>query len=344
MRGKSRHPPRPHLAQDFMTPLDSWFIGRLACPWDRAALALADRELACPRCERRFPVIDGIPVLLRDDVDHPHTETLRSIRESRAQGAAETTEPPLAPGEIDPHVQEAIAATGGFFYRPLMGKLKEYPIPQLRLPEGGGRALLDLGCNWGRWTIAATRRGYTAVGLDPQLHAVRAARRVARQLGVPARFVVADARYIPFVDGTFDASFSYSVLQHLPKEDVAAALREVKRVLRPGGTTLIQMPNVFGVRCLYHQAKRGFRAARQFEVRYWTPGELRQRFGELVGPAELSVDGYFSLNPQPAEAHLLPLKYRAIVATSEALRKASAHFPPLLWAADSIYVKAVKPA
>lgn len=325
-----------------MPVLDPWFVGKLACPWDHAALDAHGSELSCPRCERRFPVVDGIPVLLRDDVNHPHGGTLKSIEQSRSGGATEYEDRALAPGEIDAHVQEAIAATGGFFYRPLVGKLTRYPIPEIRLPDGNGRAMLDLGCNWGRWTIAAAKRGWTAVGLDPQLKAVQAARRVARQLGVDARFIVADARYIPFVDGTFDATFSYSVLQHLPKDDVASTLREVKRILRRGGTTLIQMPNVFGVRCLYHQARRGFRAAKEFEVRYWTPGELRRRFGELVGPARLSVDGYFSLNPQPAEAHLLPLKFRAIVAASETLRKASAVFPPLLWAADSLYVEATK--
>jgi SAM-dependent methyltransferase/uncharacterized protein YbaR (Trm112 family) len=321
-----------------MTLLDPWFIGRLACPWDRTALDTRDGGLACPSCARRFPVVDGIPVLLRDDVNHPHEATLESIAQSRAGALPE--EPPLAPGEIDPRVQRDIAATGGFFYRPLIGKLSSYPIPEIRLPAGAGKVLLDVGCNWGRWTIAAARRGYTAVGLDPQLNSVRAARRVARQLGVDARFVVADARYVPFVDATFDTVFSYSVLQHLPKQDVAAALADIRRVLRPGGVTLVQMPNVFGVRCLYHQARRGFRTARQFEVRYWTPGELRRRFSQLVGPATVSVDGYFSLNPQPAEAHLLPRRFRALVQVSEALRKASRVVRPLLWAADSLYVQA----
>jgi SAM-dependent methyltransferase/uncharacterized protein YbaR (Trm112 family) len=331
-----------------MPSLDPWFVGRLACPWDRGVLRLDARALVCPSCARRFPVIDGIPVLLRDDVNHPHTSTLDSIAEARnAEHRPETDdqdEAALPPGQIDPHVQEAISATGGYLYEPLIGKVKEYPIPEIRLPEGRGRTLLDVGCNWGRWSFAAARRGYEPVGVDPQLGAVKAARRVARQLGLRVRFVAADARYLPFVDDTFDAAFSYSVLQHLPKEDVASALKEIRRVLVPGGETLIQMPNVFGIRCLYHQARRGFRAARQFEVRYWTPGELKRRFTSLVGPAELSVDGFFSLNPQPAEAHLLPLKFRAVVSASEILRKASRFFPPLLWAADSLYVSARKPA
>ena len=331
-----------------MSSLDPWFVGKLACPWDRGLLRLDARSLVCPSCARRFPIIDGIPVLLRDDVPHPHESTLHSIAEAR--GATQRDDPPepeeVAPAAdgIDPHVQEAIGATGGYLYEPLIGRMKAYPIPEIRLPEGRGRALLDVGCNWGRWTFAAARRGYDAVGVDPQLGAVKAARRVARQLGLPVRFVAADARYLPFADGVFDTAFSYSVLQHLPKEDVARTLTEIRRVLVPGGQTLVQMPNVFGIRCLYHQARRGFRAARQFEVRYWTPRELKRRFGELVGPSTLSVDGFFSLNPQPAEAHLLPWKFRAVVAASEVLRKASRVFPPLLWAADSLYVSARKAA
>ena len=60
-----------------------------------------------------------------------------------------------------------VAATNGFMYLHLLGKLSEYPIPDLRLPEGNGTPLLDVGCNWGRWSIAAARKGYAATGVDP---------------------------------------------------------------------------------------------------------------------------------------------------------------------------------
>jgi hypothetical protein len=133
------------------------------------------------------------------------------------------------------------------------------------------------------------------------------------------------------------------VLQHFAKGDVETTLREVRRVLRPGGRTTVQMPNRFGARALYHQARRGFREGRGFEVRYWTPGELRRTFGGAVGgPASLAVDGFFTINPQPAEAHVLPLRYRLVVRTSELLRRASALLPPLAYVADSLYVNVRK--
>ena len=40
----------------------------------------------------------------------------------------------------------------------------------------GGTRLLDIGCSWGRWSLAAAARGYDAVGIDPSLGAIMAAR------------------------------------------------------------------------------------------------------------------------------------------------------------------------
>jgi hypothetical protein len=102
------------------------------------------------------------------------------------------------------------------------------------------------------------------------------------------------------------------------------------------------MPNVFGVRCFYHQLRRGFRETRDFEVRYWTVPELARTFSEIVGPSRVFVDGYFTLNPQMSDIHLFPPRYRAIVRFSEMLRKMSSSFPPLKYVADSLYVSSVR--
>ena len=115
-------------------------------------------------------------------------------------------------------------------------------------------------------------------------------------------------------------------------------LKEIRRVLETGGGYQVQMPNTFGIRCLYHQARRGFREARDFEVRYWRPRQLTSTFASVLGSARLTVDGYFSLNPQMSDLRLLPKKYRALVRLSHALRRISGKFPPLAYLADSLYV------
>jgi SAM-dependent methyltransferase len=233
-----------------------------------------------------------------------------------------------------------IAATNGCLYVPLIGNLTEYPIPHLRLPRGEGKLFLEIGCHWGRWCVAAARKGYYPVGIDPSLNGIRSARKVAQQLGVEAQYVVADGRYLPFAARTFDQVFSYSVLQHLSRENVRLILQEAARVLLPQGACLVQMPNRFGIRCLYHQARRGFRQGRDFEVRYWSPGELTSTFRTVFASTRVFVDGFFSLNPQISDVRFLPRRYRAIVYASEALRVISSAFSALTYVADSLYVTA----
>ena len=194
--------------------------------------------------------------------------------------AVRRAEPPPVEGDgVDPYVAELIVGTHGNLYRRLAQGLPRYPIPHFPLPSGAGKTLLDIGCNWGRWSIAATRAGYDAVGVDPSFEAIVAARRIATQLGAPAQYAVADARRLPFADGAFDAVFSYGVLQHFSKSDVARAVDEIARVLKPGGVSWVQMPNAFGARNAYQLARRRFREGDAFEVRYWTRASSRRRSG-----------------------------------------------------------------
>lgn len=309
----------------------------LVCPRDKENLQRDGTSLVC-RQGHRYAVIDDVPILLVSEVEQTHIEGARALAIAELGDASSLPKFDVAPGEIDPFVRNVISATNGSLYQHLVGNLKEYPIPRLRLPPGGGKLLLEVGCNWGRWCIAAARAGFRPIGIDPSLKAIRAANRVARQLGINAEFAVADGRYLPFRENTFDQIFSYSVLQHISRENVATSLAEMRRVLTADGGVLVQMPNMFGIRCLYHQARRGFRLERDFEVRYWRPAELLKAFSSAIGPSELSVDGFFSLNVQPSDLHLLPARYRALVHTSEVLRRISKHVPVLAKVADSLYV------
>src|SRR5262249_40203024 len=226
-------------------------------------------------------VVNDIPVMVVEDLEPTQPEHWASAEEIEA--ALGSAPQPAAGGGVDPVVSGAIVRTQGHLYSGAANRLSRYPVPDFpeipsesgagdgRIVDGNGRSLLDVGCNWGRWTIAALRAGYRPIGVDPSFEGLLAARRVASQLGLTLRYVCADARRLPFRDASFDVAFSYSVLQHFSRDDMGMALGDIARVLRPGGTSWVQMPNAFGARNLYQQARRGFRRAVGFEVRYWSP-------------------------------------------------------------------------
>jgi 2-polyprenyl-3-methyl-5-hydroxy-6-metoxy-1,4-benzoquinol methylase/uncharacterized protein YbaR (Trm112 family) len=309
----------------------------VVCPRDRTELRQDNDSLVCLQ-GHRFPIIDGIPVLLLEELP-----TNTAIAESIAYAATREGEEFLYEGEdVHPQVSQMVSATSGILYAQLVGNLPRYPIPELRLGGGAGREFLDIGCNWGRWCFAAARKGYRVVGLDPHLHSLRAAQVVAKQLGLDVTFICGDARAMPFRDERFDVAFSYSVIQHFSRPDARTTVAEIGRILRPGGMSFVQMPNAVALRSFYHLARRRFEDGGGFDVRYWTRRSLKQLFGQLVGATSLSVDGFFGLGIQASDRDLLPLRYRAVIGASELLRKVTDFFPPLAAVADSQYVTSVK--
>jgi SAM-dependent methyltransferase len=318
----------------------------LVCPIDKQPLDASGNLLTCPH-QHRYPRVGEVAILLRPDVadSHPYFDESRrsATARDRADSGPAATQADGSTGAIDPFVQQEIVKTNGILYRKALGALTRYPIPSIPLPEGSGAHLLDIGCNWGRWSIAASRRGYRAIGVDPGLEAVEAAYRVSRHLKVSAEFVVSDGRNLPFPDGSFDVVFSYSVLQHFSKEDARACIREAARVTRPGGTVLIQLANLLGLRQLYNQARDLLRREQGiFRVRRWMPGEMLSTFRDLVGPPHLTADGFFSLNAQSTDLDLMDGLARTVVHTSDALKGAAARFPPLAFVADSVFIQATR--
>ena len=321
--------PKAARSLSHRSSIDPLLLDVIACPNDLTLLHRKARSLRTLVCAKghEFPVEGGIPILL------PHGGL-------PGHWGMKTDADFKSPSPIDPFVQQVIGATGGFLYEDRLGQLTEYPIPHLRLPRANGELFLDVGCNWGRWSVAAARLGYRVVGVDPHLEAIQAATRVARELGVDARYVVGDARYLPFQSNSFSLVYSYSVLQHLPKDEVEMVLEGISAILATQGTSFIQMANAWGARSLYHQMCRGFRRPRHFEVRYWAPPQMKSVFNECIGPTELEVDGFFSVNPQLSDLPLLTPRHRIIVLLSALLREISRG--PLNLFADSLYVKSRK--
>jgi hypothetical protein len=128
----------------------------------------------------------------------------------------------------------------------------------------------------------------------------------------------------------------------LSRTEAAQAVAEMGRVLKPGGTAKVQMPTRFGMRCLYHQARRAFREGAGFEVRYWTLPALRSLFTRCVGETGFAVDCYFGIGLQKSDQAWMTPKLKLIVRASERLKAASRYAPQLVWLADSVFAVSVK--
>lgn len=112
-----------------------------------------------------------------------------------------------------------------------------------------GDKVLDLGCGFGRHAFEAARRGASVVALDAgrdEVEGVAATFAAMVEVGelasgsLHANVVQGDALYLPFPDGSFDRVICSEVLEHIP--DDVAVMRELARVLRPGGTMAITVP------------------------------------------------------------------------------------------------------
>ncbi|TBR71302.1 MAG: class I SAM-dependent methyltransferase [Nevskiaceae bacterium] len=100
-----------------------------------------------------------------------------------------------------------------------------------------GVHVLDVGCGDGALVCAAASRGAEATGVDPDPAMLAAARTRADKDGITAAFLEGRIERLPFPDAAFDVVVSITVLCFVP--DASASVREMARVLRPGGRLVL---------------------------------------------------------------------------------------------------------
>ncbi len=125
----------------------------------------------------------------------------------------------------------------------------EWHIPEAAgFAEAGGLRVLEIGCGLGTDGAQFARAGAIYTGVDLTEAAIELARRRFALENLPGEFRVSDAERLDFADESFDLVYSHGVLHHTP--DTAAAVREVHRVLRPGGRAVVM---------LYHRDSYNYR-------------------------------------------------------------------------------------
>lgn len=115
--------------------------------------------------------------------------------------------------------------------------LRELVVDTVTRRMPAGSRVLDIGCSTGH-VIGEIPNEYERTGADISTGAIGLARAARPEV----RFVEASAEDLPFEDGSFDCVLALDVLSVRGVEDEAVALREIRRVLRPGGVLLVQLP------------------------------------------------------------------------------------------------------
>lgn len=319
--------------------VDSDILNDLICVIDNSPLRMLGDRLHCAQ-GHSYPCIDGIPVLLRN---------LSQDDENRFQLIASGSTPSLG---VDDHVEKAFLDSWGqgLLNRLTKGRyikrLSSYPIPELPFSPSPGERLLEIGCNWGRWCIAAAQGGLSTVGIDNSFEAIVCARNIARGLNLNISYLVADATALPFRSESFAKVFSYSATLFLPHDTLRCALVESGRILSPGGESIMQMGNTWGLRSLYHQICRGFRAPTHYHQEhsecYWKISDLMEMFEKSIGRSTVNADGFLCINPQESLKPFLPTWDRATIDVSRLGVFLSKYFPILVKVADTVLIHSIR--
>jgi len=206
-----------------------WCVGRMlagqprTCPYcDNAASELVGREkliLALRRCT-------GCGLLFRTPKDEP--AAARKYYETRYNTAA-------TPATDLPTMEVLAAAKASKF----KGSRWDFTEKVDFVKGFGGKTLLEFGCSWG-YTLAQFREaGYDVTGFEYSRPRASFGR---EHLGLDILEEYAQIDAVP--DNSFDVIFTNHVLEHLP--DLKVAFRLFARLLAPGGTLVIVVPNGSG--------------------------------------------------------------------------------------------------
>lgn len=130
--------------------------------------------------------------------------------------------------------------------------------------------------------IELTSRGFSVTGVEYSHSLTVLAREVSRRRGCEVECVVADGRDLPFGDGSFDGCLCSETLEHVP--DDAAVIREIHRVLRPGGTLLLTVPCIISALGLtkrfIHWARMGTMIMHPTHLREYTYFSAKRLVGK----------------------------------------------------------------
>lgn len=185
----------------------------LACPLCKASLTLQLDCLVCTRCCARYPIHEGIPVLLP-----PGSLIQENERQFRDDIAATRT---------GKNTETLLTDISAHHCQPVMRSRAQRFYARFQQVEW----ILDVGIGWG-WHWLGSHSGPAILGLDMSLRSLILARQILENHEKRILLVCADAAQLPLREDTITGIWSVQVFQHFPEQILKAVLEELNRVLR----------------------------------------------------------------------------------------------------------------
>ncbi len=250
-------------------------------------------------------------------------------------------------GKIPWHVQCQIAATNGVHYIDMIGKLKDYPIPNIPVEKVEGQKLmLDIGNGWGRWLTAGGKKNYIPVGIDFRLEFCQTARRVMKDNGVNGYSVVADLKKLPFKGNIFDLVWSFSVIQHTHYDRLISCVSHIARILNNNGFCKLEFPNKSGIHNRFTTVKQEEPFKDDYNswcVRYYTVKEYETIFKKYFDNFDFQNHSALGIGVLDNDLDFIEnKKVRMQIKVSFLLSKIFSSMKALTKLSDSIYIIAKK--
>ena len=177
-------------------------------------------------------------------------------------------------------------------------KPSKYAVAYLRRVyrsrDQNSQVMLDLGVGEGRHSIAAAKIGFKVIGADYEPLALTRARKFIKKSGVGQniRLLKADALQLPFRKESFDVVLDYGCLHHQRKPNWPRYLRNILKVLRPGGhlvlCTFTRNFELFGPEGL--KTERKWHMSFGSYRRWFTRSDIRSLFGNFFEILEIRDD------------------------------------------------------
>lgn len=211
------------------------------------------------------------------------------------------------------------------------GELSLLEEPFTRWLPREGR-ILEAGCGTGQFVLALRARGYDCIGIDYAARTVEQVRSILPDLPI----FEGDVTRMEYADDSFSAVISLGVVEHR-REGPDPFIRDMVRVLRPGGRLLISVPDFNSLR-QWRARRGGYPAECGGEFYQWafTPREFRS----ILEAFPLRVVGEFGYDHRKSMRSELPWLTRLPGAAMRAVMRLADHAPgiPQAWGHMRLYV------